>query len=133
MKPYLFRLEPQSDLKEGILAFCASNRIMTGVIISAVGSLSHAVLRIADGKSVIEKTGPFELTSLSGTITQDSIHAHLSLYDDKMMSLGGHLMKGCLIHTTMEIALLDLGDEFESDRVFDPKTGYDELTVTAKK
>lgn len=129
MRPLLFRLTPGTDLKEAILQHCSLENVKTGVIISAVGSLRQVVIRIADGHTVIERTGPFELTSLSGTISADQAHCHLSLYDAAMTSIGGHLMKGCLVHTTMEIAILDLSDEFDSRRQPDPETGYDELVV----
>jgi uncharacterized protein len=133
MRPLLFRLTPGSDLKLGLLEQCALGQVKTGVILSAVGSLSVARLRIADGKTVIEKAGPFELTSLSGTISTSSLHCHLSLYDEAMNTLGGHLMEGCLIHTTMEISIMDLSDEFDTARQPDPRTGYDELVVSGRK
>ena len=41
-------------------------------------------------------------------------------------------MEGCLIHTTMELTILDLNDEFDTDRIFDPETGYDELVIAPK-
>jgi len=133
MRPLLFRLTPGTDLKQGILEKCAIEKVKTGVIISAVGSLTHAVIRIADGKTVIERTGPFELISLSGTISANSTHCHLSLYDEHVNTFGGHLMEGCLIHTTMEISIMDLSDEFDTARQPDPQTGYDELVVTERK
>lgn len=132
MKPYLLRLTPHTDLKIAILEYCELNQIETGSIIAAVGSLSKAVLRTADGHSVIEKIGPFELTSLSGTISHGSAHLHFSLVDAQMNWIGGHVMEGCLIHTTMELTILDLSDEFDTDRLFDPETGYDELVIKPK-
>jgi len=132
MRPLLFRLTPGSDLKRSILDRCALEKIQTGVIVSCVGSLSEACLRTADGVSLIRQTGPFELTSLSGTITEDSAHLHCSLFDHAMNAIGGHVMEGCLIHTTMEICILDLSDEVQSARLMDPSTGYDELVITPK-
>jgi uncharacterized protein len=132
MKPYLVRLTPQTDLKKAILAFCEQEKIETACIISAVGSLSKAVLRTADGHSVIEKTASYELTSLSGTISHGSAHLHCSLVDAEMNWIGGHVMEGCLIHTTMELTIMDLSDEFETHRLLDPQTGYDELVVHHK-
>lgn len=129
MRPILFRLLPQSDLKLGILEMCAAEKIRTGVIVSAVGSLSEASLRIADGETVITALGPFELTSLSGTISQGHAHLHCSLYDTAMNTIGGHLMQGCVINTTMELCILDLSDEFDTRREPDDSTGYDELVV----
>lgn len=129
MKPYLFRLSPHMDLKVSLLEFCADAHIQTGVIISAVGSLKVAVLRSADGKTEHTLQGPFEVTSLSGTITSDKAHLHLSLFDDQFNAYGGHVKGGCIVHTTMEVAVLDLSEHFETERTFDPETGYDELRI----
>ena len=132
MKPYLFRLSPHMDLKVSLLEFCADAHIQTGVIISAVGSLKVAVLRSADGKTEHTLQGPFEVTSLSGTITSDKAHVHLSLFDDQFKAYGGHVKDGCIVHTTMEIAVLDLSEHYETERTFDPETGYDELRIFDK-
>lgn len=132
MKPYLFRLSPHMDLKLSLLEFCADAHIQTGVIISAVGSLTTAVIRSADGITEHTLQGPFEVTSLSGTITNDSAHLHVSLFDAQLKGFGGHVKAGCIVHTTMEIAVLDLSEHVETERSFDPETGYDELRIFDK-
>ncbi len=38
-------------------------------------------------------------------------------------------MDGCIVHTTMEITLLDLSDDIQAERTYDSETGYDELNV----
>jgi predicted DNA-binding protein with PD1-like motif len=117
------------DLKVSLLEFCADAHIQTGIILSAVGSLKVAVLRSADGKTEHTLQGPFEVTSLSGTITNDKAHLHLSIFDDQFKAYGGHVKDGCIVHTTMEIAVLDLSEHYETERTFDPETGYDELRI----
>jgi len=129
MKPSLFRLSPHMDLKVSLLEFCADAHIQTGVILSAVGSLTVAVWRSADGKTEHTLQGPFEVNSLSGTITNDKAHLHLSIFDDQFKAYGGHVKAGCIVHTTMEIAVLDLSEHYETERTFDPETGYDELRI----
>jgi predicted DNA-binding protein with PD1-like motif len=49
-----------------------------------------------------------------------------------MISIGGHVMEGCIVHTTMEITILGLDEEVTTERLFDPNTGYDELLVHPK-
>lgn len=129
MKTLLFRLSPHMDLKLSLLEFCADAHLQTGVIISAVGSLTEAVLRSADGKTEHTLKGPFEVTSLSGTITGNQAHLHASLFDASFKAYGGHVKAGCIVHTTMEIAVLDLSEQYETERTFDPETGYEELRV----
>ena len=133
MRLVLTRLLPGTDLKKGILDLCEYEHLQTAIVISAVGSLTESVLRTADGKTLFAKIGPFELTSLSGTISHGKAHLHCSLYDRDMITIGGHVMEGCLVHTTMEVCLLGLDEEVSTERLFDPSTGYDELLVHPKK
>lgn len=132
IKYIMMRLEPKSDLKLSLLEKMAQENIQSGSIVSAVGSLSHMRVRIADGKTTEEHHENMELISLSGTLTDGHIHAHLSAINGDMEVFGGHLLEGCLVNTTMELVLLDLSAVFENKRVLDPKTGYDELKVCPK-
>jgi len=84
---------------------------------------------MADGKTVYTETTNMEVLSLSGTIIHNQIHAHISAINQGMHLVGGHLMDDCIIHTTMEICILDLSDQVQAKRVFDPNTGYDELSI----
>lgn len=43
-------------------------------------------------------------------------------------TLGGHVMDGCIVRTTLEIVLIDL-PEMRFSREKDPKTGYEELVI----
>ncbi len=82
-------------------------------------------VRIADGKSVVCDTQNREVLSLSGTLINGKIHAHIGAISTKMDVFGGHLMDGCIVHTTMEITLLDLSDDIQAERTYDSETGYD--------
>ncbi|MEI7667583.1 MAG: PPC domain-containing DNA-binding protein [Erysipelotrichaceae bacterium] len=125
----LFRLLPNTDLKQGILTFCTNHDFQVACIISAVGSLKQITVRIADGKTIYTETKDMEVLSLSGTIVHNQIHAHISAIDHTMHIVGGHLMDGCVIHTTMELCILDLTDQVSAERVYDSNTGYDELSI----
>jgi predicted DNA-binding protein with PD1-like motif len=53
---------------------------------------------------------------------------HLAVSDHTGKTLGGHLMDGCIVRTTAEIAILSIEDlSFKREK--DDKTGYDELVV----
>jgi len=58
---------PDEDLKKGINDIIKSNKIKSGVIISIVGSLNSATLRMADSGIKAFK-GPFEIVSAEGTV-----------------------------------------------------------------
>lgn len=129
MKPYLIRLLPNQDIKQELIEFTRINSISVGSIISAVGSVSEMNVRIADGKTVVDSHEYREVFALSGTIVQNKIHAHIAGINSSMEVFGGHLMVGCIVHTTMEITLLDLSDDIHASRIYDENTGYVELFI----
>jgi predicted DNA-binding protein with PD1-like motif len=128
LKIHPFRLLPQQDLKKEIKNFCIQNKVQAGVIVSGVGSLTQAELRLADGKESVRFQGPFKVVSLTGTCSEKGLHLHISLADDRGQVIGGHLLDGCLIHTTAEIVILESEDHI-FDRKPDTKTGYLELVI----
>lgn len=129
MKPYLIRLNPNQDIKQELIQFSVNNNIKVGSIVSAVGSVSQINVRIADGKTVVKDRENREVFALSGTLIRNQIHVHIAAINTKMEVFGGHLMDGCLVHTTMEITILDMSDTINAIREYDENTGYDELFV----
>lgn len=132
MKTYLLRLMPNQDIKQEIINFSLVNNITVGSIVSAVGSVSRMNVRVADGKTAMERIENCEVFALSGTIVQNKVHAHIAAINLSMDVFGGHLMVGCLVHTTMEITLFDLSDDISAQRKYDDNTGYDELFIDKK-
>jgi uncharacterized protein len=120
------RLHPGQDLLQALETFAAENNILAGFILTCVGSLRQANLRLSDqeDESFYERT--FEIVSLVGTLGPDGSHLHISLSDSDGRTIGGHLLPGCLIYTTAEIVLGDL-DDLVFRRPIDPQTTYDEL------
>ena len=129
MKPYLLRLKPNQDIKIELLKYAQERNIKTASIVSAVGSVSAMKVRIADGKTIVGDDQKREVLSLSGTLINGKIHAHIGAISTRMDVIGGHLMEGCIVHTTMEITLLDLFVDVQAERIFDSETGFDELNV----
>ncbi len=123
----VFRLVPGQDLLQGIVSACKDNGISSAAIISAVGSLSQITLRTADGITVERYIDFMEITSLSGTLSKDGVHFHISCFNKEMKAIGGHVKEGCIIHTTAEIVIIDLDNEWNLTREQDNTTGYDEL------
>ena len=129
MKPYLLRLKPNQDIKLELFKYAQERNIKTASIVSAVGSVSSMKVRIADGRMIVSDTHNREVLSLSGTLINGKIHTHIGAISTRMDVFGGHLMEGCIVHTTMEITLLDLSEDVQAERIFDSETGYDELNV----
>ena len=122
-----FRLTKGMDLKEEIEKYSINNNI-SGVLISSVGCLNKLVIRLADGESILKKDGNFEIVSITGTLSPDGVHIHISVSDEFGNTIGGHLKNGCIVNTTAEICLI-VFDNIKFGRKFDETTGYDELVV----
>lgn len=122
----LIRLHPGDDLRHALERLAHRHRLRAAVILSGVGSLTAASLRYADQREGTRLEGPFEIVSITGTVSRDGLHVHLAIADADGRTLGGHLMAGCTIRTTCELALAELPG-WRMRRVFDPATGYREL------
>jgi len=131
MENYTFRLTPGQDLFDSIQSFVERKGIEAGCILSGVGSLTHAELRLADGDDFTGYAGPFEIVSITGTISIHGSHLHLSISDRSGTTIGGHFESGCLIYTTAEIVLAAFNDVVYK-RKFAGDSGYDELLVVPK-
>lgn len=125
---YALRLGPNDDLKKSLLAFAKIQELKAACLISAVGSLKVANLRFAQAQTGARLEGPFEIVSLSGTLSEKACHLHISIADSEGQVRGGHLLDECLIYTTCELVLLE--DKTRVwDRSHDPATGYRELKI----
>ena len=125
---YALRLRPGQDLRKELERFAKERGIRAGYIITTVGSLRKAALRLADKSDSTGFEGKFEIVSLVGTLGQDGVHLHASISDGAGRTIGGHLVEGCEIYTTAEIVIGEAtGVEF--GRETDKQTGYKELTI----
>lgn len=128
MHTHCLRLTPGQDLRLELQTFAQAQGLEAGIILTALGSFSQASLRFAaaDQATVIE--GPLELISLSGTLSRHGMHLHGAVADAQGRVYGGHMMPGCMIRTTAEIAIASL-PHLRLDRQIDPQTGYLELAI----
>ena len=128
----VFRLQPNDDLYVSIMQQCVVNHLVAGAVVAAVGCIKELTMRLADGQTIYRETNNFEVTALSGTISEDGLHLHIQVCDDKVRSFGGHLQPGTIVNTTMEIVIVNLASEYQLTREADERTGYDELVVNKK-
>lgn len=128
MRQITKRLKRGQDLREGIESLVKENDIKAGVIISVVGGLKSAKLRMGDGKTVESWDEALEIVSGTGTLSQDDCHIHVSLSRQDGSVIGGHLKHGCIVKETAEIVLL-VFDNVKYVRKPDESTGYDELEL----
>ncbi len=128
METLTFRLNPGQDLFAEIERCVAENAIEAGCVLCAVGSLTHATLRLANRDFYTEYDGHFEIVALTGTVSRLGSHLHIAISDENGSTVGGHLVAGCQIYTTAEIVLAifpDLVYRREPCQL----SGYDELVV----
>lgn len=128
LQAYALRLRPGDDLKRALVAFARANKLQAGAIVTCVGSLREARLRLADRPDATTFQGKFEIVSLVGTLTEAGAHLHLAIADGQGRTVGGHLVDGCSIYTTAEIVVGELA-ELSFRRAPDPVTTYQELEI----
>lgn len=116
------------DLRQSLAAYAAEHALQAAVVLSGVGSLSHWRVRCADGRTIHEAEAHAEIVSLQGTLSMHGMHLHISLAQEDLSVIGGHLATGCIVHTTAEIVLLAFSGTCFL-RAYDNETGYKELTI----
>lgn len=125
---HAFRLNPGQDLKQEIQKFVNEKQIKAGWISTCVGSLTLYNLRFANQAAIASGAGHFEIVSLTGTVSINGSHLHMSISDSTGKTIGGHLTEGNLIYTTAEI-VIQSSNNTEFKREKDGTTEWEELQV----
>jgi predicted DNA-binding protein with PD1-like motif len=125
MKVVPLRLHPGDDLRLALEAWMGAQQEQAGCVLSAVGSLSLAQLRLAGATQATAIHGELEILSLS----LDGAHLHIAVSDSKGAVIGGHLCAGSLVRTTAEL-VIGLLPESQFRRELDPATGHAELRIS---
>ncbi|MFZ5819114.1 MAG: PPC domain-containing DNA-binding protein [Chloroflexota bacterium] len=128
MQALTVRLEPGEDLFAQIERLVTEKNIEAGCVLSAVGSLTHATLRLANRDFHSEYDGHFEIVSMTGTVSVHGSHLHISISDGDGKTIGGHLAPGCKVYTTVELALGIFADVVYTREMCE-KSGYEELVI----
>lgn len=141
---YPMRLKPTQEIMSTLIDFARINKLRAVSIQAVVGSVTKAVLRLANNHHYTTfDSGTYEIVSLVGTISanynettkdySDIIpHIHISISDGKTgQTFGGHLITAN-VYTTAEIVLNELTDVY-FERQVDPETGFDELIIVPRK
>ena len=128
LKTYALRLRPGDDLRQQLTAFAQQNHLLAGTMITCVGSLTVATLRLANQEGPTVYKGHFEIVSLVGTLSTNGSHLHIAVADSTGRTIGGHLLDGCRVYTTAEIVLGEL-PQLDFRREKDDTFGYQELVV----
>jgi len=116
------------DLKKSIQAFAEEKHIKAGWIVTCVGSLTTYSLRFANQTNVNSESGHFEMVSLTGTVSENGSHLHLTVSDSTGKTIGGHLADGNIVYTTAEI-VVQCSNRLVFRRENDGSTPWQELKI----
>lgn len=122
------RLHPGDDLRKSLVAFAKARNLQAAFVMTVVGSVREARLRMADQHDATAIKGPLEIVSLTGTLDGEACHLHASLSDSTGRTYGGHLVEGCPVYTTAEVVLGE-ADALRFTREVDPQTTFPELVI----
>lgn len=125
------RLTPQQDLMLELEALVQTHHLQAACVLTCVGSLSQATLRMANQEQDTVYTGPFEIVSLTGVMGMAGSHYHLAIADSTGRTCGGHLRVGCQIYTTAEL-VIGVMPALRFGREFCPMSGYLELSIASQ-
>ncbi|SMB96525.1 protein of unknown function DUF296 [Hymenobacter roseosalivarius DSM 11622] len=128
MRTYVLRLTPGQDVRQQLLASVQAHQIQAATMVTGVGSLTTVRLRLANQAEATEYKGHFEVVSLVGTLSVNGSHLHLAVADSTGRTIGGHLVDGNLVYTTMELVIGVL-EKLDFRREPDPVSTYQELVV----
>jgi predicted DNA-binding protein with PD1-like motif len=136
MKTLPIRLTPGQDLRAALEAAVLAQNCRAAFVLSGIGSLSTAGIRLAGAAQPTRLTESMEILTLSGTVAvaddgKTSSHMHIAISTGAEQVRGGHVASGCIVLTTAEV-LLALLPEWQFTREPDAQTGYDELVVRAR-
>lgn len=132
VQTHVFRLMPGSDLKQSIQNYVNDHDIKAGWMVTCVGSLTQYHLRFANQTISHSDSGHFEIVSLTGTLSSNGSHLHISVSDSTGKTIGGHLLDNCKVYTTAEIVIQSTSSLL-FNRVHDGSTPWQELKVEASK
>lgn len=129
---YALRLLPGQEVFSQLHAFAQQHQLHAAWIAGCTGSLTDVALRYAGQEGTTLLNGTFEVISLNGTLEQSGEHLHLCVSDPHGTMLGGHMMPGCTVRTTLELVIGCL-EELAFNRQPCALSGYDELHISPVK
>ncbi|MDP3971141.1 MAG: DNA-binding protein [bacterium] len=104
---YLIRLMPDEELVESLTTFCKEHNISGGTIIG-LGAAKEVELGFfsVDTKEYKKKTftGEFEVSNLTGNISAEKLHIHMTIGDENFQAFAGHCNRA-IANPTLEVMI----------------------------
>ena len=106
MKALPLRITPGVDLRLALEGALATGDANAAFVISGIGSLRQARLRLAGKTEPDTIEGCLEILTLAGTLSGDGVHVHVSIASAEGRVTGRHVAYGCSVRTTAEELLV---------------------------
>ncbi|MBQ9197600.1 MAG: DNA-binding protein [Clostridia bacterium] len=124
---YVIRMDRGEEVLSTLTALCEKEHILLASV-QALGAADRAVVCVYDVKEKVfhrqTLTGPMEIASLIGTVTQQDgkpyLHLHVTLCDEHLIAHGGHANE-ITLSATCEMVLTVIDGQV--GRVLDPDIG----------
>ncbi|MBN2608704.1 MAG: DUF296 domain-containing protein [Candidatus Fermentibacteraceae bacterium] len=113
----VIRFDIAEEFPKTLADWCRKERIGAAAIVAGIGMLRDVEIGRYDGMEYEIKTvePSSEVLSLQGNVSMKEgepfVHLHVSLADEDMDVMGGHLFKGT-VSMTIELILLELDADF---------------------
>ena len=129
----IVKLEDGEKVPDGVVRACEVSDLRMGWVHSGIGILRDFTLGYYTRDGYIKRTfeEPYELLSLTGTVTLDAkvpIHLHASLAGSDYKVVGGHLFSGTVTNLN-EILIHRMPEDVWIGRSMNPETEYYELDI----
>ena len=125
---YLLRLKPGQDPKAEVEKLAHDKHLQAASVVSAVGRLTEVALRLANQEQATRYTGHFEVVALSGYLADGECHLHMAVSDGDGKTLGGHVMDGSRVYTTLVVVIQE-HLHYRYRRELDASTGKAEPVI----
>jgi predicted DNA-binding protein with PD1-like motif len=119
---------PDVDLRQTLQSIAHTENITAGIILSGIGNLNTLALRFAGQNTHTTLDGKHEILTLAGTIGLDGVHLHMSVANAQGQVMGGHVVDGCMVYTTVELRISILPN-LKFQHQLDDRTGFAELSI----
>jgi uncharacterized protein len=125
---FMGKLSCGGDLLQELTDLCIERNIVLGRI-EAIGAVQKARIGFYNQENKTYEFTSFdramEINNLTGNISlkdgKPFVHAHVTLTDEKDVTIGGHLAEGTIVFACEFVLEVFTGSGF--DRVFDKETG----------
>ena len=88
MRTLVLRLNPGDDLRASLDSALAASGSEAAFIVSGIGSLNGASIRLAGAPTPARIEGELEILTLAGSLSPDGSHLHISVSDAEGSSRG---------------------------------------------